>query len=100
MEAVEGADIVALCASLNDASHRMFGAAEIARIRPGGFVVNVARAQLVDFAAMPDALRSAPPVGVGSDARDPDEPLPPWSGVWSVPNLLITPHVTPRMPDR
>jgi len=99
-QAIDGADFVALCASLNDTSFQMIGRDEIESMRPGGYLVNMARAQLVDQSAMVAALRSGRLGGAGLDVTDPDEPLPPWHGLWSVPNLLLTPHVTPQMPDR
>lgn len=99
-EAVAGTDFVALCAGLNDGSYQMLGEREIGLVRRGGYVVNVARAQLVDFEAMSRALRDGHLGGAGFDVMDPDEPLPPWSRRWRVPNLMITPHVTPQMPDR
>jgi phosphoglycerate dehydrogenase-like enzyme len=37
---------------------------------------------------------------VGTDVFDPYEPLPAWHPAWRFPNILITPHVTPQMPDR
>lgn len=100
LAAIQGADVVALCASLNDQSHHLVGRAEIAAMKPGGFLVNIARAQLVDQAAMIAALRSGQLGGAGTDVVDPDEPLAPWDRLWSARNMLITPHVTPQMPDR
>lgn len=98
--ALAGADVLALCASLNDDSYRMVGAAEIAALKPGAFLVNMARGQLVDEAAMIAALRSGLLGGAGLDVADPNEPLAPWDRLWSAPNLILTPHVTPQMPDR
>lgn len=98
--AIAGAEIVALCASLNDESRGMVGAAQIAAMKPGGFLINMARARLVDEAALLAALRNGQLGGAGVDVADPDEPLAPWSPLWSAPNLLLTPHVTPQMPDR
>lgn len=93
------ADIVALCASLNDGSFRMIGARQLALMKAGAFIVNVARAELVDEAAMAACLRDGRLGGVGTDVAY-EEPLPPWRPFWRLPNLLITPHVTPQMPDR
>jgi len=100
IDAIRGADIVALCASLNDSSYHILGEPELAAMKPGGHLVNVARAQLVDEGAMIGALRSGHLAGAGLDVTDPFEPLPPWHRLWSVPNLILTPHVTPQMPDR
>jgi len=100
IDATTGADFLALCASLNDESFHMVGQDEIAAMRPGSYLVNVARAQLVDSHALEQALRSGHLQGVGSDVFDPYEPLPGWHPAWRLPNILITPHITPQMPDR
>ncbi len=99
-QAISGADFVILCASLNDSSFELIGSREIASMRPGGYLVNMARAQLVNESAMIAALRSGQLGGAGLDVTDPQEPLPPWGRLWSAPNVLLTPHVTPQMPDR
>tara|TARA_R110002051_G_scaffold1194_2_gene6513 strand:- start:578 stop:1642 length:1065 start_codon:yes stop_codon:yes gene_type:complete len=99
-EAVRGADFTVMCAALNDDSYHMLGTDEIAAMKPGGVLVNMARAQLVDDVAMQAALRSGQLGGAGLDVTDPVEPLPPWHRLWGEPNLLLTPHVTPQMPDR
>jgi phosphoglycerate dehydrogenase-like enzyme len=100
IDAIGGADFVVLCASLNDDSYRMLGADELAALAPGAQLVNVARAQLVDEDAMVAALKSGHLAGAGLDVADPNEPLPPWHRLWSVPNVILTPHFTPQMPDR
>lgn len=100
LDAVQGADFVVMCASLNDDSHRMLGTDEIAAMAPGSYLINVARAQLVDESAMISGLKSGHLAGAGLDVTDPYEPLPPWHRLWSVPNMMITPHFTPQMPDR
>lgn len=99
-EAMQGSDVLALCASLNDTSYRMIGREQLDTLAPGAMVVNVARAQLVDMAALCAALEKGGLSGAGFDVTDPCEPLPPWHKWWRTRNLLITPHVTPQMPDR
>ena len=99
-DAVRDAEFIVMCSALNDESYKMLGADEIAVAKPGAVLVNMARAQLVDDAAMQAALRSGQLGGAGLDVTDPVEPLPPWRKLWGQPNLLLTPHVTPQMPDR
>lgn len=99
-DALQGADFIVLCASLNNDSYRMVSAREISAMAPGGFLINMARGQLVDEEAMIAALKSGHLAGAGLDVTDPNEPLPPWHRLWSAPNVMITPHFTPQMPDR
>jgi phosphoglycerate dehydrogenase-like enzyme len=75
----------------------LLGAEQLARLRPGAVLINVARGEVVDEAALVAALRSGHLRGAGLDvfAR---EPLPPESALWSLDNVLITPHVTGTTP--
>lgn len=93
------ADVVVLAASLNDGSRHLLGAAELAALRPAALVVNVARGPLVDEVALVDALCHGRLAGAATDVTA-VEPLPFRSPLWRAPNLLLTPHVTARQPDR
>ena len=63
----------------------------LALLAPGAWVVNVARGAHVDTEALVDALRSGHLGGAALDVTDP-EPLPDGHPLWSMPNVLITPH--------
>ena len=54
-------------------------------------LINVARGQLVDEAALASLLREKKIGGAALDVF-PQEPLAPDSPLWDLPNLLITPH--------
>lgn len=73
----------------------MFDAALFASMKPGSFFINIARGRCVVTDALIAALRSGHLAGAGLDVADP-EPLPPASPLWSLPNVLITPHVAVR----
>ena len=93
------ADAVVLTASLNDGSRHLIGEDQLARMRPGSYLVNMGRGGLVDEAAMVAALRRGHLGGAATDVVE-GEPLSVFSPLWRAPNLLITPHTTPRLPDR
>jgi len=71
----------------------LLGAAELARLRPGAVVINVARGDVADEPALIAALRSRHLRGAGLDVFA-HEPLAPASELWSLDNVLITPHVS------
>lgn len=92
-------DFVVLALPLSDRTHRLIGKAELAAMKPGAYLVNVARGAIVDEDALIASLRAGHLGGAGLDVFE-HEPLPPDSRLWSAPNTLITPHLTPQMPDR
>ena len=61
-------------------------------MKPSAYLINVARGTLVDTDALVDALRKNVIAGAGLDVTDP-EPLPPEHPLWTLPNVIITPHL-------
>jgi lactate dehydrogenase-like 2-hydroxyacid dehydrogenase len=85
-------DHVILTAPLRDSTHHMIGAAELALMKPGSTLINVARGGLVDTIALVEALRSGPLGRAGLDVTDP-EPLPPGHPLAELDNCLVIPHL-------
>ena len=85
-------DIVILCVPLNSATQHMIGAAEMAAMRPGAVLINVARGPVIDEQSLIVALQSGRLAGAGVDVTE-VEPLPVDSPLWDLPNVIITPHV-------
>jgi phosphoglycerate dehydrogenase-like enzyme len=71
----------------------MIGAAELRRLPRNAVLINVSRGDVVDEAALAAALGDGTLRGAGLDvfAR---EPLPPGSPLWTLPNVLLLPHVS------
>ena len=86
------ADVVVIAAPHTGATHGLIGSDEIARMKPGSFIINVSRGSLIDEDALATALRSGHLGGAALDVLR-DEPLPADHPMWDVPNLLITPHI-------
>jgi len=95
-DALSDTDILVLAVPLDASTRHCIGARELARLPPHAIVINVARADVVDLAALVGALRSGAIAGAGLDVLDPvpaaDDPL------WATPNLLITPKVAAYHP--
>jgi phosphoglycerate dehydrogenase-like enzyme len=71
----------------------MIGARELALLPGHAVVINVSRGDVVDEAALAQALRSGALRGAGLDVFR-EEPLPPESPLWGLPNALLLPHVS------
>ena len=63
----------------------------LALVKPGAWLINVARGRLVDERALMRALRDGPLGGAVLDTFH-DEPLPPMSSFYDLPNVIVTPH--------
>lgn len=98
-ELLARSDFVVLALGLSDKTHHLIGERELRLIGPKGYLVNMARGPVVDEAALVRALHAGTVAGAGLDTFE-VEPLPQESPVWDAPNTLITPHVTPAVPDR
>ncbi len=84
------ADIVTLHCSKPAAACALLGAAELARMRPGSWLVNCGRGGLVDEDALYDALASGHLEGAAVDCFDAE----PYSGrLTQLDNVILTPHV-------
>jgi phosphoglycerate dehydrogenase-like enzyme len=89
------ADVIAVCLPLTDETEGLFDAAAFVRVKPGAILINVARGRLVRTGALLEALQSGRLAGACLDVTDP-EPLPPDHPLWSLPQVVITPHSAGR----
>ncbi|MES2096957.1 MAG: D-2-hydroxyacid dehydrogenase [Pseudomonadota bacterium] len=88
-------DWVILAAPSTDETKAMIGAAELAAMKPSAWLINIARGDMIDEAALLDALTGRKIAGAFLDPTNP-EPLPPENPLWSAPNCLITMHLSGR----
>jgi D-2-hydroxyacid dehydrogenase (NADP+) len=85
------ADFVALTCPLTRGTENLIDAKALAAMKPSAYVVNVARGKVVNEPALVEALDQNRIAGAALDCVW-EEPLPATSELWSVPNVLITPH--------
>lgn len=71
----------------------MFDRRRLSLMKPGAGIINVGRSSVMDYEALSDLLRDGQLSGAILDVFDP-EPLPADSPLWSVPNLIVTPHIS------
>jgi len=89
---VSGLDFLVLALPLTPATRGLFSAGLLARMKPASVLINVGRGALVDERALVEALRAGRPGWAVLDVFE-REPLPPESKLWSLPNVIITPHL-------
>jgi phosphoglycerate dehydrogenase-like enzyme len=91
-EALALADAAVICTSADATSFHLIDATALAAAKPSAFLVNVARGNIVDGAALAAALRAGRLAGAALDVTE-TEPLPAESPLWEAPNLVLSPHV-------
>jgi D-2-hydroxyacid dehydrogenase (NADP+) len=85
------ADFVALTCPLTSETENVINAAAFAKMKPSAYLINASRGRCVEEGALIEALRNGNIAGAALDVTV-DEPLPPASPLWDLPNVFITPH--------
>jgi phosphoglycerate dehydrogenase-like enzyme len=87
------ADFVVLAVPLTAETRNLLSRQRLQLLKPECCVINIARAPVMDYAALTDQLRAGKIAGAIVDVVEP-EPLPGDSELWDTPNLIITPHIS------
>jgi phosphoglycerate dehydrogenase-like enzyme len=86
------ADVVVNATPLTPQTTNLFDAAFFSKMKPTAYFINIGRGKSVVTSALVDALSKGAIGGAGLDVTEP-EPLPSDHPLWSLPNVVITPHV-------
>ena len=86
-------DLFVVCLPLTNATRDCVGAREFSLMKPTALFFNIGRGATVNAAALTRALTEGQIAGAGLDVTNP-EPLPVESPLWSMPNVVLTPHVS------
>jgi D-2-hydroxyacid dehydrogenase (NADP+) len=98
LDLLAAADVVVIAAPHTPETKRLIGRREISAMKPGAFLINVARGKLIDDAALVEALRDGHLGGAALDVFT-SEPLERGSPYWDMPNVIVTPHTSGAMQD-
>ncbi len=99
---VRECDFVIVAIPLTPETRGLIGERVFSAMKHGAFLVDVSRGGVVDHEALIGALRDGRLGGAALDVF-PEEPLPANSPLWSLPNVIITPHIagnSPRYDER
>lgn len=91
-EILRGSDILSLHVPLNDSTHHMIGAAELAMMKKSAIIVNTSRGPVIDEKAMTAALSAGNLFGAGLDVFD-EEPTPADNPLLKLDNVVLTAHL-------
>ncbi|WP_461215133.1 2-hydroxyacid dehydrogenase [Lacticaseibacillus sp. GG6-2] len=89
---LQQSDFVSLNLPLTEQTHHLIDAQALALMKPSAFLINTARGGLVDTEALVVALQQGQLAGAGLDVQE-VEPLPDDSPLFSLPNVIVTPHM-------
>jgi glyoxylate/hydroxypyruvate reductase A len=92
-------DFVVICCHWTPETTHLFNTDRLAAMKPGAVLVNVARGEIVDEAALADALDQGRLRGVVLDVYDGEFERPPPARLWQDPRVLITPHISGASDD-
>ena len=84
-------DILSIHVPLEAATRGLVGAAVLAKVKPGAWLINTSRAAIVDHAALIDALKSGRLGAAACDVHY-EEPVAPGEPLLKFDNVLLTPH--------
>lgn len=87
-------DLVVVAAQLTPATHHLIDAAAFGAMRPGTFLINVTRGELVDEAALLEALRSGHLGGFAADVYEGEFERQPPPELLACENVILTPHTS------
>ncbi len=96
------ADFVVLTVPRTPATEGLMHRARLRRMRRGAFLINIGRGMTTRLVDLAEALRAGELAGAALDVFE-VEPLPPESPLWTMPNVLVTPHIAgygPHLDER
>jgi len=93
-------DIVVVAAQFTKETHHLLGESAIAAMKPGSFLINVARGELIDESALFPAMRSGHIAGLATDVYEGEFEHAPPEELLTLENVIFTPHTSGQSEER
>jgi D-3-phosphoglycerate dehydrogenase len=90
-QVIEEADVITIHAALTPSTHHLISKEMIARMKPNAVILNVARGELIDEAALYEALKEKRIAGAALDVFEKEPPT--GSNLLTLDNIVVTPHL-------
>ena len=84
-------DVLCICCPLTKETENLINRKTLSQLKKGAYIINVTRGEIIEENALIDSLKAGHLGGAGLDVT-PREPLPEDSELWSLPNVVMTPH--------
>jgi phosphoglycerate dehydrogenase-like enzyme len=97
MDLLPKVDVLVLACPLTAETRGLIGEKQLAAMKRSAYLINIARGGLVQTEALVNSLKSNRLAGAGLDVMDP-EPLPDDHPLWTLGNIVISPHVGAQSP--
>ncbi len=97
-ELLARSDYVVSALPLNRETRGIIGEKQLKLMKPTAYLINISRGGIIDEEALIRALKENRIAGAGLDVFT-EEPLPPGSPFWDLPNVVLTPHISGQRPD-
>jgi phosphoglycerate dehydrogenase-like enzyme len=101
-DVLQQSDFVVIASPHTPETYKLFNRQRIGKMKRSAYLINVGRGVIVDLGDLTAALQAGEIAGAGLDVFE-IEPLPPGHPLWSMPNVIVTPHsaaASPRVPER
>jgi phosphoglycerate dehydrogenase-like enzyme len=92
-EILRESDYISVTLPLTEHTRKFIGARELRAMKPGAYIVNIGRGEVIDEHAMAEALKAGKLGGAGLDVFE-HEPLEASSPLWELENVILTPHIS------
>jgi phosphoglycerate dehydrogenase-like enzyme len=89
---IKSCDFIVVALPLTDATRNLIDKEEFDVMKSGAFLIDISRGGIVNHQALLQSLQERHLGGAALDVF-PEEPLPPTSPLWKLPNVIVTPHI-------